>query len=219
MKKRIFLFIVPFFALIALSGCAKKYDYTAHLSEVKSDIFLASTEDFSVTLACISREHPYASDGIACPRSDVGEITLVSKTGAQTGFSVYVVGETEWGGEMNFRSVEDDWFYSESLSSFPEGAVTLRVEWEDGSCEIEATSVKNEGTMSAAEALEIAVEHEKDYVDRLMQNGTFDGEFRVRLLRRDVNYYYVGIVSKDGRVLSLLLGAESGEVLARRDPV
>lgn len=218
MKKGYLVFLIPVFAALALSACGKKYDYSAHLSEIKRDIFSASTEDFSVTLACISREHPYASDGIACPRSEIGEVTLVSKKGDAGDFSVFVA-ETEWGGEMSFRSVQDDWFYSESMPSFPEGSVTIRVEWSGGSCELEATSVKNEGTMSAEEALETAVAHEKEYIGRLMQNGTFQGEFRVRLLRRDVNYYYVGIVSKDGRTLSLLLGAESGEVLARREPV
>ncbi len=216
MKKYQYWFFVPILAVLFLSGCAKKYDYSAHLSEVKSDIFCASTEQFTVTLSCISREHPYASDGIACPRSDIGEVTLLSKSGEKSDYAVYV-GEENWGGEMSFRSVSGDWFYSASMDSFPERSVTIRVEWTGGSCEVEATSIKNEHTMSAADALERAISHESEYIRRCMRDGAFQGEFRVRLLRRDVNYYYVGIVTKDGKTLSLLLGAESGDVLARRE--
>jgi len=39
----------------------------------------------------------------------------------------------------------------------------------------------------------------------------------VRLLRRNTNYYYVGIVDTDGKTISLLLNSETGEVLARRE--
>ena len=218
MKKVIFVTFGLISLLFGLTACAARYDYTQHLSEVKRDIFLASTEEFSVTLSCISREHPYASDGISCPMTSIGEVTLVAKSGASSDYSVYVLGEETWGGEMSFRSVEDDWFYSASMQTFPQNTVTLRVEWEDETREFVATSVKNEHTMSAEEALEKAIEHEKDYIARLTQDGVFEGEFRVRLLRRDVNYYYVGIVAKDGSVLALLLNAESGEVLARREP-
>lgn len=38
----------------------------------------------------------------------------------------------------------------------------------------------------------------------------------MRLLRRDKNYYYVGITDCTGKTISLLLNAETGEVLARR---
>lgn len=43
------------------------------------------------------------------------------------------------------------------------------------------------------------------------------GEFHVRLLRRDANYYYVGIVDGKGHTISLLLDSETGETLARRE--
>ena len=209
------LLLVPF--LLFLAACGGGYDYTKHLSEVKSDIFRAETDDFSVTVTCISREHPYASDGITCPLSDLVEIVVIPTDKADADYSVFLLGDCEIGGEMSFRSVEDDWFYSESITEFPKGSVSIRLERGEQKWEFLATSVKNEATMSATEALKVAVEHEKEAVDRLTENGAFQGEFRVRLLRRDVNYYYVGIVSKDGNTISLLLAAESGEILARRE--
>ena len=83
--------------------------------------------------------------------------------------------------------------------------------------EVVATSVKTEKTLTPEQALDAALGAEKDYVAARMRGGAFAGEFRVRLLRREVNYYYVGIVDGDGHTLSLLLAAETGEVLARRE--
>ncbi len=214
MKK--FLSVVFLLPLLLLpSACARPYDYTKHLSEVRSDVFRAETEAFVLTLSCLTREHPYASDTVVCPLTRLMEAVIVSKDKSVTEYTLRIDG-TDWGGETSYRTVEDDCYYSESTDVFPENSVSIHVEWAGGAVDVAATSVKNEHTMSAEEALEIAVGQEEELIARNTANGEFCGEFRVRLLRRDANYYYVGIVTKEG-VLSLLLGAESGEVLARRE--
>ncbi len=209
------LFLALLFPLF-LSGCGKQYDYTAHISELRSDIFRAETDEFSVTLSCVSREYPYAADGVACPRSDVVEISLVPASAVDE-VSVYFKTETgEQGGEMSFRNAFADYFFSESVSAFPQSTVSMRVIWGGETREVTATSVRTEETLKPDEALEKAITAEKERIER-MTNGAFLGEFHVRLLRRDKNYYYVGIIDRDGETLSLLLDSISGEVLARRD--
>ncbi len=216
MKKVLWAVALALLLSLSLAGCTKTYDYTVHLSEVRRDIFRAETEAFEVTLSCVEREHPYASDGIACPKSKLMEAVLIPADKSAENFTLTLGGE-DWGGEMSFRSVEDDWFFSASCENFPSSEVTVTVEWDGQKQDIVATTVKNEGTMSAEEALEIAIGHEEEAVKALTKDGVFTGELRVRLLRRDVNYYYVGIIAPNGKTISLLLGAESGEVLARRE--
>ncbi|MDE6676593.1 MAG: hypothetical protein K2K12_02635, partial [Clostridia bacterium] len=63
MKKSYASFMLILAMLPALTACGG-YDYTAHISEAKSDLFCAETDEFYVTLACVEREYPYASDGI-----------------------------------------------------------------------------------------------------------------------------------------------------------
>lgn len=206
--------LLPLSFLPLFTGCGGNYDYTKHLSEIKSDIFIAETEEFSITLSFTEREYPYADDGIACPRSNLAEISLTATTSAD--YSVFVTGESEWGGETSYCNVRGDYYYSQGLDVFPEGKVAMRVVWGEETREIVATSVKTEKTISPEEALNFALEHEKETVARMTADDVFGGEFRVRLLRRDETYYYVGIVDKTGRTVSLLLNSETGEVLARR---
>ncbi len=216
MKKAIFACIpLCLLPLLALAGCGKKVAPEKYLSEVKSDIFVAETEEFSLTLSCTEREYPYADDGIACPRSKLCEISIVTKTSAD--YSVFVLGEKSWGGETSYRNVRGDYYYSQGVEVFPEKSVTLRIQWEEETREIVATSVKTEKTISPEKALGEAVKSEKEAISRMTREGEFFGEYRVRLLKRDSVYYYVGIVDKNGHTISLLLDSETGEVLARRE--
>ena len=197
-----------------LAACKKSPDYFAYVSELRSDLFTASEEEFSLTVACISREYPYINDGIKAPLSDVVEITL---EGDASEYSVYILGEESFGGDMSFRNTRGDFYYSQGVKSFPQGSVSLRVEWEDESREIVATSVKTEHTLTPEKALDLALETEQETLKRMTADGGFRGEFYVRLLRRDKNYYYVGIVDTKGKMISLLLDSESGQVLARHE--
>ena len=209
------LLLVP-----ALAACGGGYNYAAHLSEVRSDIFCAETEEFSVTLNCVLREYPYAADGVASPMQKLVEISVSPAENTAEEYSVYVLGENGeqiLGGEASFRNFAGDWYFSQSVETFPETSVSLRVTWGENVRELAATSVKNEKTLSAEDALGCAIEAERELVGRLTEDGVFRGEFYVRLLRRDKNYYYVGILDSAGGVVSLLLDGETGEVLAKRE--
>lgn len=207
-----FLLLLPL-----LGGCARPYDYTAHISESRYDVFRAETDEFSVTVNFVSREYPYADDGIACPRTRLCEISLVPAGDLRADFEVYLDTENgEWGGETSFRSVRGDYAYSESADFSPEGTLTLRVVWGSETREIAALSVRTEKTLSPEDALSCALAAEKETVDRLTGENGFGGELRIRLLKRDKVYYYVGIVGADGTRVALLLDGETGEVLAKR---
>ena len=213
MKKFSFLLLLTGLVPL-LASCKQNPDYFSHVSELRSDLFTASEEEFSLTVACITREHPYNNDGIKATLTDVVEITL---EGEADEYRVYLLGGEQIGGEMSFRNTRGDFYFSQGVKSFPKTSVTLRVEWEDEQREIVATSVKTENTLSPEKALSRALTNEKATLERMSANGSFQGEFDVRLLRRDKNYYYVGIVDRDGNMISLLLDSESGEVLARHE--
>ncbi len=214
MKKLLFLFI-PLLALPMLAGCRGE-DYTKYLSYVRSDVFVAETEDFSLTLSCVTREVPYASDGVACAGQQLLEIELTpTQADGTENYSVVLEGTPSLSGELSYRSVKGDWFLSQSVTSFPEGSVSLRLIKDGEATELTASSVKTENTLTPEEAVSFAVQAENELIGRMTAGKTFHGEFQVRLLRRGRTYYYVGIVGEKENA-ALLLDAETGEVLARR---
>lgn len=216
MKKHFFSFLSLLLLLPALSACGK-YDYYAHVSDEKSDVFLAETENYTLTVSCVCREHPFLCDGVAAQKSNLLEAVLIEKEPSGGEYELYFLGDEPKGGDMSFRNVTGDWFYSRSVETFPESSLSVKIVKDGAQEEILATSVKTENTLSTRQALEKAVEAEHDRISKMTRGGVFCGEFHVRLLRRDKNYYYVGIVGGAGDILALLLDSETGEVLARRE--
>lgn len=202
--------------LFALTGCGT-YDYSAHISDERSDLFVAETEEFTLTVSCVTRENPYLLDGIVATRSKLVEAVLAEHTPTGAEYEVYFLEDVPRGGDMSFRSTTGDYSYTRSVETFPSGSVSVRVVKNGAQTDLLATSVKTEHTLSVQSALDKAISAEKTRVDAMTRDGAFCGEFHVRLLHRDKNYYYVGIIDEQGGILSLLLDSETGEVLARRD--
>ena len=46
------------------SACKREEDLFSYVSECRSDIFTCETEEFSLKIYAVFREHPYLSDGI-----------------------------------------------------------------------------------------------------------------------------------------------------------
>ncbi len=212
MKKRTLCTLFMAGIVPLLAACAP-YDYTRHLSEVRSDLFLAQSEAFTLTLACVSREYPYADDGIACPMTDYVEISLVPTGDVPQKAEVYT---PNGGGEASFDAVSGEYRYSEGVDAFPQEQIALTVVWGEARHEIVATSVKSEKTVSPQDALSVLVHEEREALGRMERENVFCGEFRIRLLRRDKNYYYAAVLNGE-TCIALLLDADTGEVLARRE--
>lgn len=212
MKRTIAPLLIAVILLPALSACGK-YDYFSHVSDLKSDIFCAETEDFTLSVSCVKREHPFLTDGVVSPLSSSVEAVLTEKNPSGAEYSIALGGGSA--GEMSFRSVTGDYYFSRGTSEFPEGSLSVRVIRDGTATDLVATSVKTKDTLPPESALSKAIEAERETVGAMTRGKTFFGEFHVRLLRRDKTYYYVGIVS-DSFTVSLLLDSESGEVLARR---
>lgn len=215
--KRFFIVILTcLMPLFLLTGCGD-YDYCMHISDERSDLFVAETEEYTLTVSCCTRENPYLLDGVVCTKSKLIDAVLTERTPTGAEYEIYFLEDVPKGGDMSFRSVTGDYSYSRSVEEFPTGSISLRVVKNGTPLELVATSVKTEQTLTPASALEKAISAEKERVDSMTRDGIFYGEFHVRLLRRDKNYYYVGIIDEQGGILSLLLDSETGEVLARRD--
>ena len=216
MKKRFLPLLGAAALLPALAACAP-YDYSDRVSQVRSDLFLAQTEAFSLTLACLEQEYPYADDGIPCPMTRSVQIVLEPIEAPKGGVEIYVgEGEAQWGGEASYSTTFGHYTLSAGVEEFPAESVALTVVYGDTTHTLAATSVRTDETLSPAEALARGVEAERETLESMQREDAFCGELCVRLIHRDKNYYYFAVTDGTRRV-ALLLDAETGEVLARRE--
>ena len=88
----------------------------------------------------------------------------------------------------------------------------------DSEVKLVAESVKNENTLGVSDILKSIQKAEPDRISALSQNGTFAGEIYVRLVYKDGEcFYYAAISDRSGNTYSMLIDADSGEILATRE--
>lgn len=212
--KRRFCTIFIVVILFPLLAACKQESYAQYVSEIKSDVFCAQTEQFSLTISCSSREYPYADDGVPCPMSNVIEATLTPVNRVSGDVAVYAADQS-WGGEASFSSVHGDYRFSQGVTSFPAQTIDVTVTWGNETYTIAATSVRTKDTLSPDDALDVLVKNEHETLSRMYKEGVFCAEIRIRLMRRDKNYYYTCVTNQETQI-SLLIDAQTGEILARR---
>ena len=110
------LFSLCVFGLF-LSACKKQTDYFQYVSELRSNIFLAQTDDFSLRIYSVSKENPYAADGIPKEVSTRTEIYLTAPSGDKTCNLSFRANEREYAGEMSYDNVKAEYYYSCALDS------------------------------------------------------------------------------------------------------
>ncbi|MBO7297662.1 MAG: hypothetical protein J6U60_01290, partial [Clostridia bacterium] len=62
---RLLVLLVALIVCVSLASCKKnEVDYFSYVSELRSNILLASDEDFSLRVYAVEKEYPYSTDGI-----------------------------------------------------------------------------------------------------------------------------------------------------------
>ena len=116
-----------FFALVFVfpfSACSKQktVDYFDCVSELRSNILLAETDEFTLRVYAVTKEYPYAADGVANDTTTRAEFYLFAPSGdKECSLSFRVDGEN-YGGDMPYDSVKAEYYYSCSRC----GGVRLR---------------------------------------------------------------------------------------------
>ena len=59
-----FAVVYLFIFLISFSACKKSIDYFDYVSELRSIIFIAKTEAFTLRIYAVRKESPYSTDGV-----------------------------------------------------------------------------------------------------------------------------------------------------------
>jgi len=215
MKKKLFASAV-LFVLIAgacvLPACKKQINYSDYVSERRTDIYLYKDDTVEIKIYCGQKEQPYAADGYKGEVSDLTEI-FVTLPKNPSKLEVSVGGH---GGEMNYQAVDNRYCLSFSAQAFTTNGVDVTLISDGESKTYSALTVIYDGVLSCDEAVNCAVEHDRELFESLTVNGIFNGEIYVRLIFDEKCYYYVGVCDKQKKITAYLIDGERGKVIATK---
>ena len=215
----VFTFILPLFCCCACNR--KSVDYFSYVSELRSNVFLAETEEFSLKIYTGFKESPYLADGRKRSVNPRTEIFLTALSGEKNYCAQFThLGKT-YGGDLSFDNVKSDYFYHCDVDVSALNELVVEISYGDTVVELNAVSVlknsEESNVLSPEEILQKVCLSERERVQMMTDQNGFLGEFYIRLLHESAPYYYVGIVDRESKIYSLLLDAKSGKILAKRE--
>lgn len=215
LKTYVFLPILLVCLLFACS-CKKEVCYFDYVSELRSNVFLAETEDFSLRIHSTKKENPYAMDGIPKESSILTEVFLSVPSGDQTCILSFSVNSREFGGDMSYDNVKAEYYYSCTFDSSSAKEIPCTVQYGEKEVTLLAKSVLDESVLSPKKILNALQETEKEFFTALTDKYGFQGEIYIRLLYEDSAYYYIGVIDRNTNVSAFLINAKTGKILAKR---
>ncbi len=207
------------FLLCFLFACTKKIDYFDYVSELRSNVLLAKNETFSLRLYAVAKESPYAADGVARPVQHRFEAYLLPPDGTKTTSIGFSIDGKEYGGEMSYDNVKGEYFFACNLDGSALQTLDCKIVYGKEEHLLRANSVRSEKLLTPREALSAVQKSNGDLLNVLTDEYGFAGEIYLRLLYEATPYYYVGIIDREGNIRALLMNAETGKILARRDGI
>ena len=211
------LLFLLFPLILPLFGCSKTVDYLDCVSELRDNVFLAETDDFSLRIYAVKKEHPYVSDGIPQASTSRIEAYLVAPNGTKTCHFSFTANGERYQGEMSFDNVKCEYYYSRTLDVSKLKTIDCEIVYDEKTIALTAKSVKDEKTLSHTQILKQLYDAERELFETMTDAYGFTGEIYVRLLYEDAPYYYVGVMERTGTVHAFLINAQSGKVIAKRN--
>ncbi len=201
---------------VFLFACKPKVNYFDYVSELRNNIFLAQTEEFTLRIYSVKKETPYESDGIPKDITTRTEVYFLPSSGDKTCNLSFIVNGKTYGGEMSFDNVKAEYYFSCNLDSSALTQINCSIDYGNENVQLNAMSVISENTLSANTVLSKLVKNETELFSSLTDKYGFAGEIYMRLIYEDSSYYYVGIIDRGQNTYAFLINAENGNILAKR---
>ena len=216
---RLLVLLVVLIVCVSLAACKKnEVDYFSYVSELRGNILLASDEDFSLRVYAVEKEYPYFADGIKRDCTTRTEVYLVAPSGDKNCNISFSVDGKEYGGEMSFDNVKSEYYFSCTLDTSRASEINFLIRFGETEKSLTAKTVKTQATLPPEKILLSLSQTETELFSSLTDEYGFAGEIYLRLIFEESPYYYIGVIDRNGNITAFLLHAESGKILAKRQP-
>ena len=218
-KKRLHFFVLCFLIFsfsFCFTACKKKIDYFSYVSELRENIFIDETEEYSLRAYSVVKETPYRADGIAMETSRRIEVYFIAPQGDKNCKLTLTLEGEEYGGEMSFDNVKTQYFWTCTLDVSKCSMLNFSIQYGESSLDFTAKSVLNGKELAPALILQNIINENPDVFSVLCDKYGFAGEIYIRLIYEENPYYYVGIIDRTGKIYAFLVNAVTGKTLAKR---
>lgn len=202
---------------LCLFSCKKEIRYFDYVSELRSNVFLASSDEFSLRVYSIKKESPYSADGVPREINVRTELWLVAPSGEKECNLTFTVDGNPYGGEMAYDNVKGEYYLACNLDTSALSAVECNISYGEQEYTLTAKSVLSQDTLSPETVLKNLVNAEAELFASMTDKYGFAGEIYLRLIYEDSPYYYVGVIDRSGKINAFLINATSGKILAKRE--
>ena len=205
---------ISFFSPLIRS--AKALDYFDYVSELRSNILVAQTQNYALKAYAVEKEYPYSPDGIPRDITKRAEIYFTAPSGDKTCHVAFSVNGTPYQGELSYDNVKAEYFFSVSADISTLKSLDFQITYGEEKVNLTATTVKKETTLSPRQVLDKLRENAPSVFTELTSVDGFVGEIYIRLICEVEPYYYIGLIQKSGEIQAYLLNSNTGKILAHK---
>ena len=200
-------------------------NFNNHLIEIRNNLFAGQNETYYATVCTGERESDYALDGVVNELVPFGIVTLarldnerLNKDNNQ--FTLIVNGENITG--TLEKSPYDNTYSADIEQSIPSDAeISLELTVDGSNYSQGLTNISNDFSVSKNNAISIACEELKDSIKDLSKQQGSQSEAFIKILKdysgeSNRYYWYVGIISPEGKTSGVLIDATSGDIISKK---
>ena len=181
------------------------------------------SDNINASLICGLREKDYVINGYATELIEFGILTFdienINDYDEKIATYVLLVGTVRYDGDLQKNPFDNTLVADIKTIINSSENVTAKIIIGDFTQEIKLKNVCNNWSVDSEEVYKIVAKNFKDDIKKLIINNVFNGEVYVKIINdADINvgdyYWYVNIVNRTGRKLSLIISPHTSEILA-----
>jgi len=222
--KGLSLVFVLMIALTVFAACNKEKDkYWDNISELRTDVFKHSDDNFAITAMSGYRETHFSLDGIAHKKVEFTVVTVVpaSALSADTGVEYAIkIGEDGFSGSM-LKHPFNESFSIEVPRATNGASITISVTAGENTTSTELVTQFTSEMIDYQRAFEIAQKRLKDKFDALTVDKKLKAEIFIRFIENPLNtsggyFWYVALVDSAHNTYAVLIDPINENILAER---
>lgn len=218
----IFLCLTCFaaFLLFGAFSCEKKKTLNDFVSELRTDVFEGSSDNYSLKAAYGFKETPYINDGVIGEKVYSLSFVLTNKLADDVKRTiVFSFNQEEYRADFKFNPSSDSFTAGAEINEFNLKDFPVKIIAGSEAEEVRLRSVVPPTAITCDKALEILSSEQGALIETYKnENGEFSGEISERIIiKNEKPYWYVGLLNGKGGTKALLIDGLNGEILAVRE--